>query len=340
MVEFIFTLPASNLLTPSRTEALPSSSRDIQAALAAVRIAAARQGNAGPDPLEAEIEGSILARLESLGVAEAKPVTVLAVEDEAVYRNGLLSLLDRSDALSARIRMVFAKNDSEALAAVNAYTPILVIEDVDLGPASKDGIEIVKQLRDQGFAGHICVHSNRFLATDNKSALAAGADTVLPKPLGRMHFLKLILAALPEPIVEQPPPPSAPRLLSVALLDDSISMRMAWKMKLAAETSFRSFASTGAFFAACEAEPTYLSEIDVVITDYNFAPGDPHDGGTVARELRARGYAEIILRASGETDLGPEIEALFDGDVGKIALEWRDFQNAMAAAQSARKSRA
>ncbi len=207
---------------------------------------------------------------------------------------------------------------------------------MDLGPASKDGIEIVKQLRDQGFAGHICVHSNRFLATDNKSALAAGADTVLPKPLGRMHFLKLILAALPEPTPEQPPTPSAPRLLSVALLDDSISMRIAWKMKLAAETSFRSFASTGAFFAACEAEPTYLSEIDVVITDYNFAPGDPHDGGTVARKLRERGYSNLILRASGETDLGPEIEALFDADVGKTALQWPEFKSIV---NSARKRR-
>ena len=109
-------------------------------------------------------------------------------------------------------------------------------------------------------------------------------------------------------------------------------------MKLAAKTSFRSFASTGAFFAACEAEPTYLSEIDVVITDYNFAPGDPHDGGTVARELRDRGYAGVILRASGETDLGPEIEALFDGDVGKAALQWPDFTSIVNSARKRRKA--
>lgn len=30
-------------------------------------------------------------------------------------------------------------------------------------------------------------------------ALEAGADTVLPKPMGRAHLLKLLLAALPKP---------------------------------------------------------------------------------------------------------------------------------------------
>lgn len=260
------------------------------------------------------------------------------VEDEAVYRNGLLSLLNRSEYLASQIRLVFAKSDAEALAAVHEHRPILVIEDVDLGPSSKDGIEIVKLLRERGFAGHICVHSNRFLAGDNKAALAAGADTVLPKPLGRAHFLKLILAALPEPTETSPSPSITARLLKVAMLDDSPSMRMAWKMKLGSETSFRSFASTGEFFAACDAEPTYLSEIDVVMTDYNFAHGDPHDGGTLARELRDRGYAKLILRASCEMDLGPEIEALFDGDVGKIALQWPEFSAIVNSARKRRKA--
>lgn len=42
------------------------------------------------------------------------------------------------------------------------------------------------------------MHSNRFLADDNRAALDAGADTIVPKPMGREHFLKLILASLPD----------------------------------------------------------------------------------------------------------------------------------------------
>ncbi len=110
-------------------------------------------------------------------------------------------------------------------------------------------------------------------------------------------------------------------------------------MKLADETCFRAFASTAAFFDACHKDASYLSILNVVVTDYNFAPGDPHDGGTFARDLRERGYQGLILRASGETDLGAEIESLFDGDVGKSALKWPDFNKAVAEAQARQKKR-
>lgn len=46
----------------------------------------------------------------------------------------------------------------------------------------------------------------------------------------------------------------------------------------------------------------------------------------------------LILRASGESDLGPEIEALFDGDVGKAALEWPEFKAAVDASWARRRS--
>ncbi len=352
MVEFVFTLPASGAVCAPRSDALPRSSREIQAAIAAVRIAAHRQGSAGPDPLEAEIETGIAAHLEAVGVAETDLMTVLVVDDEAVYQNGLLSLVTRSEVLSPWIRMVFARNDSEALAAVKEHNPALLIEDVDLGPNSKDGLEIVRTLRERNFSGHICVHSNRFLATDTKAANAAGADTVLPKPMSRMHFLKLLMASLPaKPVTktvhvpEATPVPAsehvyeAPAKLVVAMLDDSVSMRIAWKMKIADETCFRAFASTAAFFDACHKDASYLSILNVVVTEYNFAPGDPHDGGTFARDLRERGYQGLILRASGETDLGAEIESLFDGDVGKSALKWPDFNKAVAEAQARQKKR-
>ncbi|MCA2961747.1 MAG: response regulator [Silvanigrellales bacterium] len=340
MVEFHFTLPMSEVTCPTRSEALPRSSREIQAALAAVRIAAARLGGSGPDPREVEIEAAILARLDSMGQVHANPVTVLVVDDEVVYRNGLLALLEQSDRLSARIRMVFAKNDEEAIAAVSLSKPILLIEDVDLGTRSRNGLEIVKNLRDSGFAGHICVHSNRFLLGDSRAALEAGADAVLPKPMGRAHFLKLILASIPETRTIETATQANPTIgkrLSVALIDDSVSQRMAWKSRLKGGTEFRAFASSGAFLCLWDSEPSYLASLDVVVTDYNFASGDPHDGGTLARELRRRGFEGLILRASGESDLGPEIEALFDGDVGKVALELPAFHAAVDNARRTQK---
>ncbi len=333
MVEFVFTLPVAQSICAPRLEALPRTSREIQSALAGVRIVASRQEGMGADPREAEIESAILQRINQLPETRPQVLTVLVVEDEGVYRNGLLSLLEHSENLSRHVRMVFAYNDSEALAAIDEHNPVLVIEDVDLGATSRDGIEIVTMLRAKGFKGHICVHSNRFLAGDNRAALAAGADTVLPKPLGRAHFLKLLLASLPEisavgdssVLVRE-----TTQHLSVAMIDDSVSMRVGWRMEIGKHTNFRSFASSGAFLEACDREEVFLSHLEVVVTDYNFAPGDPHDGGTLARELRRRGYQGLILRASGQANLGSEVEALFDADIGKSALSWPEFQEKVA----------
>lgn len=259
---------------------------------------ASRQEDVSADSREAEIEGAILQSIHQLPATRRSAVTVLVVEDEWVYRNGRLSLLERSEDLSRHVRMVFAHNDREALAAIEKHDPVLVIEDVDLGSASKDGIEIVTMVRAKGFKGHICVHSNRFLAGDNRAALAAGADTVLPKPLGRAHFLKLLLASLPEISAvgdASVGAREASQKLSVAMIDDSVSMRVGWRMEIGKQTNFRSFASSGAFLDACDREELFLSNLKVVVTDYNFAPGDPHDGGTLARELRCRGYQGLIF---------------------------------------------
>jgi signal transduction histidine kinase/DNA-binding NarL/FixJ family response regulator len=201
-VEFIFTLPSSGELVPTRSESLPRTSKEIQSAIAALRIASTNSAKGEPNASETQIEAQLLGEMESLQkkglIPMREKLPVLVIEDEAVYRNGLLSLVERSAELASKVHMSFAKSDKDATRLFQEKMPFLVIADVDLGPSSENGIEIVKSFRDKGFAGHICVHSNRFLSGDNKAALAAGADTVLPKPLGRAHFLKLLMACLPE----------------------------------------------------------------------------------------------------------------------------------------------
>lgn len=58
-----------------------------------------------------------------------------------------------------------------------------------------NGIDVVRSLRQAGFQGKICIPSNRFLTEDTRIALEAGADMILPKPMSRAQFLKLILAS-------------------------------------------------------------------------------------------------------------------------------------------------
>jgi signal transduction histidine kinase/CheY-like chemotaxis protein len=189
-VEFVFTLPSSAHLAVARSEPLPASSRELQAAVEAARSSARLGG--GPDPRESDLEAEILSQTKGFAVR----IPLLIVEDEAIYRNGVIALLEKNPSISAIFEVFSATNDTEALALAQERSPRLVIQDVDLGPASRNGIEIVRSLRASGFLGKICIHSNRFLMEDTKEALEAGADTVLPKPLSRVHFLKLLAASL------------------------------------------------------------------------------------------------------------------------------------------------
>ena len=104
-------------------------------------------------------------------------------------------------------------------------------------------------------------------------------------------------------------------------------------MKLREGTEFASYLSTPAFWQACEQDSAFLSRLNVIVTDYNFAPNDPADGASFAKDLRARGFRGVLLLASGESFLEPEIEALFDAQIGKLPLSFARFLEAVEAAR-------
>jgi CheY-like chemotaxis protein len=106
-------------------------------------------------------------------------------------------LLEKSTSISGGFFVHCASTEAEGLDLAFKEHPCLIVHDIDLGLNSSSGIDVVRKLRQNGFQGHICVHSNRFLPGDTREALAAGADTVLPKPLSRAQFLKVVLASLP-----------------------------------------------------------------------------------------------------------------------------------------------
>lgn len=187
-VEFVFTLPASPSLDNSSKEQFPKSATEIRDTLAMSRIAKPVLSTTVSDE---EIEGQI----QMARSGATAPMVILVVDDEAIYRNGLCAFLERSNTLNDFVRIEFASDDKTALQLAGTLKPALVIQDIDLGSQSLDGIEVVRSLRASEFQGKICIHSNRFLTEDTRVALEAGADMVLPKPMSRSQFIKLILAA-------------------------------------------------------------------------------------------------------------------------------------------------
>ncbi len=324
-VEFVFTLPKTQNLVPTRVETLPKHSSEIHETLAAAK-AAARMGG-GPDPREAELEREILSQCKDFG----QKIPVLFVDDEAVYRNGLVSLLEKNSSIGSLFEILTATNDKQAIAQATSHSPCLIIQDVDLGPESTSGIEIVKALRLKGFKGKICIHSNRFLMHDTKVAIDAGADTVLPKPLSRSHLLKLLIACLPEakPALKAEGIPEClveTRKPTFAYIDDSISFLIGMRLKVKKEATLHEFKSTKAFFERVEKEPSFLSSLDFLVTDFHFDTSDPHNGLTFASELRSRGFAKPILMASGADFEAEDLErAGVTAALPKVINGWSDL---------------
>lgn len=326
-VEFFFTLPCADTLVQERKESLPRSSKEIQSAIEAAK-SSLRTG-AGADPRESELETEILGKTK--GKNQTFPI--LIVEDEAVYRNGLIALLQKNTAICCLFEVHTAMKDTEAFSLALEKKPCLIIQDVDLGPASKNGIEIVRELRSKGFSGNICIHSNRFLMEDTKTALDAGADTVLPKPLGRSHFLKLLSACLPNeekkldvPIISHDEP-VAPRKPTFAYVDDSPTFLIGMRMKVKSDATLHEFKSSAHFFEKVEKYPSFLSSLDFIVTDFHFDPSDKYNGLTFAEELRKRGFQKPILLASG-ADIEPEelTKAGINEALPKVINGWEDLK--------------
>jgi CheY-like chemotaxis protein len=277
---------------------------------------------------------------------------VLLVDDEAVYRNGLVALVQRSTNLAGRVNVRCARDANEALAAVAEAQrpPDLLIQDVDLGPASQDGFEVVRELRKRGFRGFVCVHSNRFLSTHDASAQEAGADDVIPKPMSRAQLLAL-LSNIAQKSAEaaaagaggvagtraegEAPAHAQVRASSVAdaplpeiaYIDDALSFLVGMRVKVKGKAILHEFRSPTEFLARMEAETDFIGTLACIVTDFHFASDEPLDGLAFARRLRARGYSRPIVLASGTVqEFAPDEANTFSGRVDKPLGDWAQLE--------------
>ncbi len=186
-VEFFFTLPYTKFFKATKIE-LPASTADILQNLKQLDSAPL---NVIIDPKEIEFEQEVVKKIKKL----QRPLVIGVIEDEAIYVNALKELVSHSAELNAHIRVTELKDADTALSYLRSSTPDMLICDVDLGVNSINGFELVEKLRSEPykFAKTICMHSNRCLPEDYERAIKMGAQSFLPKPMSRVHLLKLIL---------------------------------------------------------------------------------------------------------------------------------------------------
>lgn len=103
---------------------------------------------------------------------------VLIVDDEALVRRGIALGVDW--AAMGCVVVGEASNGEEGLAAVERYSPNLIITDVRM--PRMDGIEMMNRLRKKGCRAHVIVLTAYSDFSYARSALQFGADDYLLKP--------------------------------------------------------------------------------------------------------------------------------------------------------------
>jgi CheY-like chemotaxis protein len=189
---------------------------------------------------------------------------------------------------------------------------------VDLGTGSSNGIALLTALRSQGYKGSICVHSNRFLHEDLTRAIKAGASAVIAKPMSRSQLIALLIDVTTDP---RP---------CFAYIDDSVSFLIGMRLKMKHHCEMQEFRSSGEFFKKIDQDPSLLDRLDFVLSDYYFAPGDPHNGESLAKALRSKGYRKpILLVSSGDfldpTPVNQSADWPFDACIPKLITEWDEL---------------
>jgi signal transduction histidine kinase/DNA-binding NarL/FixJ family response regulator len=186
MVEFFFTLPVAVGFPCSWDRPLARQSAELASAFCGNDFSQSATGS-GESALEDEAQLAI----EPLG----RPLRILIVDDEPVYRSALADQILCSASLSHKCDVGQVSGSVEFWSYANLEGTDLIITDVDLGAESSDGFDLVADLRRGGVPSFVCVHSNRVVAADYRRAMEVGADAFLPKPMGYSHLLKVILQA-------------------------------------------------------------------------------------------------------------------------------------------------
>ena len=152
--------------------------------------------------------------------------------------------------------------------------------------------------------------------------MEAGADAVLPKPMSRTHFLKLMLQAAERAHIQKTMPQAIPSVLpEFAILDDSKMILRAWKRKMAGVAVVHTFESPDAFRRRLASDDGFLSRLNCVITDFYFDEGVLENGLMLADELRPQMTQPIFLCSDGEFSQDM-VQGRVDKVISKDPVSW------------------
>lgn len=164
------------------------------------------------------------------------PATILIIDDHPLLRRGVTQLLELEDDLALAGE---TGEPEDGIRLAGELDPDLIL--LDLNMPGLDGIETLKRLRQDGFAGRIVMFTVSDHEEDVVAALRAGADGYLLKDmdpddmvrqlhqaaLGRMVISESLTALLAEALRSQRSQPATPDIHSLTQREREILRELA-----------------------------------------------------------------------------------------------------------------
>ena len=288
-VEFWFTLPASKQIDAVHLT-FPTSIMAFQESMSSVHTVDV--GAFSEDVLSEKYETEIVRKLNG------RRIKLLVLDDEEVYRDVLIRLVQQLERISPSIDLLVATSCNEALAH-SVSKPDIGLFDYDLGEASLNGIDTLKLIRQRVPGICVCIHSNHIGGRQYKEAVEAGAHDFLPKPISKIHLLKIITNSLNvhdvhmanNNVPEQSYSAKAPALSAdtrldsvVAVVDDSEFNCRAW-VQMNIGRPLMTFETPEMFWQYAEKNPDFFNSLTLIITDHFFGAKSAITGVEFAKNM-------------------------------------------------------
>ena len=245
-------------------------------------------------------------REEDINIEISSSIKVGLIDDEAVYLKALKGSIKEVDSNS----LVNAKSCTEVREFLNFYESCqLLIIDIDLNDKEQDGIELTRKIRQLGYSGLICIHSDRDPLIYQPKAFEAGANLYFSKPMSKNQLARILGSVAAENQKET-------QQIRVLLFEDERIFQRQWQRQLGKE-NVDCFISLYEFKASEQAEDS--SQYSYVVCDYYLA--DDSTGPEVAKYLRTSGLNQPFILSSNSTDIPEDERKLFDLVVSKDLKE-------------------
>ena len=226
-------------------------------------------------------------------------LVIWCLDDEGIYLDNIKSqLVSISEFLSYRKFL----NPEDFVSEFKRNTRIdCIILDIDLGRGQLSGLNVCKTLREFGYRGIICIHSNRSEADFATQAMEAGASLFVPKPMS-MKRLTELLSLVSENTKNLPV--SNDRFL---LFEDESIYQRQWKRVI--ESDNIDIFSSLKEFKEKHGEAVSIDKYSYIVIDYYLAGNET--GIDVAKRLREIGWIGAIYLSSNLTEIPDQAIDIF-----------------------------